>query len=58
MGLFDEMAQTFQGSIDTEAFISAVRQNGREYMFRDDIYNEFWRIQGGTAGNDKKWDIM
>ena len=54
MGLFDEMAQTFQESIDTVAFISAVRQNGREYMFRDDIYNEFWKTHGGTAGNDKK----
>ena len=58
MGLFDEMTHEIQEFIDTEAFINAVRKNGREYMFRDDIYNEFWKTHGGTAGNDKKWDIM
>ena len=54
MGFLDGMTHEIQEFIDTEAFIIAVRKNGREYMFRDDIYNEFWRIQGGTAGNDKK----
>ncbi len=54
MGFLDGMTHEIQEFIDTEAFIIAVRKNGREYMFIDDIYNEFWRIQGGTAGNDKK----